>query len=206
MFTLQYQPTIDIVDGIEQIQTMTNCFERIQEYIGMEGRVDSRNGCGRPSRPDSGMEKGRSTPHDSSMTATLADVCVWYGDDTEPVLNAVSLQIQAKATTAIVGPVGCGKSTLLKVLLGETGRSSGEAYTNFSTAAYCPQSPWITWGSIRDNIVGMSGWDESWYLEVVRACQLSKDFEDLPHGDQTATGTRGSRLSGGQQIRIVSCT
>lgn len=211
MFTLQYQPTIDIVDGFEQIQTMTNCFERIQDYLGMEGREDLRNGCSGQSLPGSVAEKGK-TPRpglpsrleESSMDATLTNVSVWYGEDAEPILNGVNLQVPARATTAIVGPVGCGKSTLLKVLLGETGKSSGEVHTSFSTAAYCPQSPWITWGSVRDNIVGMSEWDESWYFEVVRACHLSKDFEDLPSGDLTATGTRGSRLSGGQQIRVVS--
>ena len=104
----------------------------------------------------------------------------------------------------VTGPVGCGKSTLLKLLLGELPEISGSIITSFAKAAYCPQAPWITWGTIKDNIVGMSKWDKPWYNTVVRACALVADLESLPDGDQTKTGTRGSRLSGGQKIRVVS--
>ena len=48
---------------------------------------------------------------------TAVDVCglsVWFGD--QRVLRDVSLQVPAKAVTAIIGPSGCGKSTFLRSL------------------------------------------------------------------------------------------
>jgi ATP-binding cassette subfamily C (CFTR/MRP) protein 1 len=104
----------------------------------------------------------------------------------------------------ICGPVGSGKSTLLKLLLGEMPFTSGSVATRFSRAAYCSQSPWSIWGTVQNNIVGISEWDKTWYDTIVSACALSADFEELPNGDQTHVGTRGSRLSGGQQMRVVS--
>lgn len=38
--------------------------------------------------------------------------------------------------------------------------------------------------------------------QVVQACALIKDFEQLPHGDGTIVGERGVLLSGGQKARI----
>jgi ABC-type transport system involved in cytochrome bd biosynthesis fused ATPase/permease subunit len=104
----------------------------------------------------------------------------------------------------IVGPVGCGKSTLLRVLLGEVPEVSGIISTTFKNAAYCSQSPWITFGTVRQNIVGASQWDQKWYDTVIQACSLQADLQQLPSGDQTKVGVRGSRLSGGQQMRVVS--
>lgn len=39
-------------------------------------------------------------------------------------------------------------------------------------------------------------------LQVVKACALTKDFKQLPHGDMTYVGERGVQLSGGQKARI----
>ena len=41
-------------------------------------------------------------------------------------------------------------------------------------------------------------YDEKKYRKVIKACALTRDFEQLPHGDKTLIGERGSSLSGGQ--------
>ncbi|KAG8410254.1 hypothetical protein J3458_017969 [Metarhizium acridum] len=138
---------------------------------------------------------------DQNVAIAIKDVTAGYSAESS-ILNGINLEISRGKTTVVVGPVGCGKSTLLRLILGEMPVTSGTVSTSFSRAAFCPQSPWITWGTIQNNIIGMSRWDKPWYNTVVKACALSADFEQLRDGDQTNVGTRGSRLSGGQQMRL----
>ncbi|KAM3436532.1 hypothetical protein MY4824_004307 [Beauveria thailandica] len=117
---------------------------------------------------------------------TARNVTAGYSSEKEPVLKALTFDVTKSKTTMVIGPVGCGKSTLLRLLLGEV-----------------PETSWIFRGTIRDNIVGLSTWDEPRYKSVVQACCLSADFDILPNGDRTEVGTRGSHLSGGQQMRVT---
>ncbi|KAK7953218.1 multidrug resistance-associated [Apiospora saccharicola] len=104
--------------------------------------------------------------------------------------------------TIIVGPVGCGKSTLLKALLSETSKTSGVVSVCSSEIAYCDQTAWIINGSIRENIVGTSDFDESWYRSIIQATALEFDLQQLPNGDSTIVGSKGLKLSGGQKSRV----
>lgn len=72
--------------------------------------------------------------------------------------------------------------------------------------AFCDQSPWLTYATIRENVTGMadSSFDEAWYSKVIHACALEKNLEQLPDGDQFMVGSRGIALSGGQRQRLVS--
>lgn len=46
--------------------------------------------------------------------------------DGEPVLHAISLEIEAGEVVALLGPSGSGKTTLLRIIAGLTGADSGE--------------------------------------------------------------------------------
>ncbi|KAK3403550.1 P-loop containing nucleoside triphosphate hydrolase protein [Sordaria brevicollis] len=134
---------------------------------------------------------------------TAADVC-WSADATEPVLQDVNLTIKS-GFTAVIGPVGSGKSTLLETLVGETTLTTGTVSTNFSRAAYCPQSAWLLNDTIRHNITGGiddSEIDRKWYDTCILSCGLQRDLDGMVAGDLTVAGANGSSLSGGQRQRV----
>lgn len=195
-----------LVGVVEEIQTVITSFRRIQEFDMSEERQDPRSVIDSASRPlidleSDDLETSPSSNLDPSLVAKVSNASAGYFDESK-VLKDVNLTVKRKKTTMIVGPVGSGKTSLLKLLLGEMPESSGSVKTSFSNAAVCTQKPWITWGTIQSNILGMGKYDKAWYNRVVQSCALNRDFEDLPEGDQTATGTQGSRLSGGQQVRV----
>jgi ABC-type transport system involved in cytochrome bd biosynthesis fused ATPase/permease subunit len=68
--------------------------------------------------------------------------------------------------------------------------------------SYVQQVPWIQNKTIRDNIVFGHGFDQQRYDMVTEICELSRDLDILPAGDQTEIGEKGINLSGGQKARI----
>lgn len=116
-------------------------------------------------------------------------------------LLSVDTNIGAESLTAIIGQVGCGKTTLLEVILKELPLSKGEMEVN-GVISYSDQKAWIFEGSIKNNIIFTNEFNAERYKKVVYVCALERDFELLPHGDETIVGDRGVSLSGGQKARV----
>ncbi len=68
--------------------------------------------------------------------------------------------------------------------------------------SYSCQESWIRGQSIRENIVFGHPFDANRYARVLEVCQLRRDLELLPAGDETILGERGVTLSGGQKARV----
>lgn len=194
------------------------CFGRIEAYLTKQGvkQMDI------PSTEESGRSAGASFESGTELRSvsgsrpldpdaapgTLASFIAadisWSADATEPVLQDVNLTIKP-GFTAIIGPVGSGKSTLLETLVGETTLRTGSVSTNFSRAAYCPQSAWLMNDTIRRNITGgIEDFeiDQKWYDSCILSCGLQRDLDGMVAGDRTVAGTNGSSLSGGQRQRV----
>ena len=58
-------------------------------------------------------------------------------------------------------------------------------------------------GTVKQNILFYSGYDESLYKRVVDYASLKADFDQFPDADNTLVGEKGITLSGGQKARIV---
>ena len=114
--------------------------------------------------------------------------------------------------TCVVGKVGSGKSTLLNAILGDIPIRGGNYEDHetdsqpkvevYGSVAYCPQSPWILNGTVKENILFGHKYDSEFYRKTILACELVSDFKTLPDGDKTNVGEKGISLSGGQKARI----
>ncbi|XP_023316090.1 multidrug resistance-associated protein 4 isoform X1 [Trichogramma pretiosum] len=124
------------------------------------------------------------------------------------VLSGIDLEIERGSLIAIVGQVGSGKSSLLHAILREIPQLASNAGSNLGevrvlgSCSYGPQEPWIFASSVRQNILFGRPYEQARYDRVLGACQLRKDLEGLPHGDETLLGEKGINLSGGQCARV----
>ncbi|XP_022355189.1 canalicular multispecific organic anion transporter 1 [Enhydra lutris kenyoni] len=124
-----------------------------------------------------------------------------WDQDSEATIQDVNLDIMPGQLVAVVGTVGSGKSSLMSAMLGEMENVHGHI-TIKGTIAYVPQQSWIQNGTIKDNILFGSEFNEKRYQQILEACALLQDLEVLPGGDLAEIGEKGINLSGGQKQRI----
>ena len=110
----------------------------------------------------------------------------------------VNFTLQRGKVLALVGPVGAGKSTIINGIIGEVASVSGTKISMNGRVSYVSQTPFILNATVRDNILFELEYDEEWYNQVLDACCLRQDLEQLGGaGDMTEIGERGVNLSGG---------
>ncbi|KAI8614494.1 P-loop containing nucleoside triphosphate hydrolase protein [Chytriomyces sp. MP71] len=121
-----------------------------------------------------------------------------------PILKDVNLSVREKELVVVVGPVGAGKSSLLNAILREMHFISGNMYRRPNLrVAYASQTPWILSGTIAENILFGSSFDETKMRDVIKACALERDLQLFENGLNTVVGERGITLSGGQKARVA---
>lgn len=146
---------------------------------------------------------------------TFENVSFSYGDS-ETSLDAISLNIDAGKTIALVGPSGSGKSTFLKLLLGLYQPKNGTIlYNNIvssdvdlnsirNNVGYVPQESQVFAGTIRENLLFvMPKASDEQCLEALRQAQASTIIERTGNGLDTIIGENGIKLSGGERQRIA---
>lgn len=136
--------------------------------------------------------------------------------DERRVVHALTLDIPAGQTHALVGGTGGGKSSLLKLLLGFVPPTQGRVLIDGIDLAtldpialrrhigYVAQDAFLTDGSVAANIAyGDAAPDSARIERAARAAQAHEFIAALPQGYASEVGERGSRLSGGQRQRIA---
>ncbi|KAK3377548.1 P-loop containing nucleoside triphosphate hydrolase protein [Podospora didyma] len=187
------------------------CLDRIQAYLVSDPRVDFRESAALsppPRSPENSENNnagsnGRNGGRRTEMKITGGTF--GWEPAANPSLKNLELNIAASRLTIVVGPIASGKSTLCKALLGEVPVYEGRVVmerTSSRKSGYCDQTPFLTNGTIRDNIVGFSPFDQARYNEVIEATVLLPDLAILPQGDNTKVGSNGITLSGGQKQRV----
>ena len=77
-----------------------------------------------------------------------------------------------------------------------------QLHKSFRRIGFCDQTPFLSNGTIRHNIIGFSDFNEKRYREVLVATMLNVDLAALPSGEMTNVGSNGITLSGGQKQRV----
>ncbi|KAJ8918452.1 hypothetical protein NQ315_008149 [Exocentrus adspersus] len=139
---------------------------------------------------------------EKAVGVSLKQVTIKYNDGLlENTLEDVTFDATSHELVAVVGKVGGGKTALLYTILQEVKPVQG-SLSVVGTVSYSSQSPWIFEGTVMQNITFGRKFLQERYNKVITACALEQDFQQLPNGDQTLIGDRGTTLSGGQKARI----
>ena len=134
----------------------------------------------------------------------------------EPVLNGLSLTVEAGRTTALVARSGGGKTTAMSLILRFYPITSGEilidgqSIANVSRAslrrqiAYVSQETFLFKGSVADNIaLGRRGATREEIIQAAKAAQAHDFITSFDLGYDSPCGEHGMQLSGGQRQRIA---
>lgn len=131
------------------------------------------------------------------------------------VIDDLTLDIEARRTTAFVGSTGAGKTTLVKLLLRFYDPTSGSITVDGHdlrnlkvndlrhAIGVVSQDVFLFHGSVRDNIA--YGRPDADVDDIVRAAKIAEAHDfimELPEGYDTVVGERGQKLSGGQRQRV----
>jgi ABC-type multidrug transport system fused ATPase/permease subunit len=191
-------PMNTLVSAIPMLNAAMACFARIESFLNSDARRDDRlpllgqGELGDQSSPPTGsvnkdieMESLRpvltGTKINSVVIATQNASFSWDIDG-QPTVFDLSFTLHRHQFCFVIGPVGSGKSTMLKGLLGETPASKGFVYQNYQETSFVGQTPWIRNGTIQENILGISSYEDAWYKQVANACGLEGDVLILPKG------------------------
>jgi ATP-binding cassette, subfamily B, multidrug efflux pump len=151
-----------------------------------------------------------------STSISIRNLRFAYGDDEEPALDGISLEVPQGSILGILGRTGSGKSTLLRLLprLQNPPRGSvfvgGVDVLDYDLATLrrafgaVPQDTFLFSASLRENIAfGVDEPDEAYIQHVADVSTISRDMKIFPQGWDTQVGERGITLSGGQKQRVA---
>jgi ABC-type multidrug transport system fused ATPase/permease subunit len=186
-------PLTQLFQKVPDIIASFACLTRIQNFLDMESRSEYRKF----------EEDFAGAAEQSDVAISLGGASLGWTQDRRQ-LKELNLTIPRSSLTIVTGPVASGKSTLCKALLGEAPFAEGSItfHEGLPRIGYCDQTPFLTNGSIRSNIVGFEPWDGQLYDEVLDTVMLKDDLRSLPKADNTPIGSSGISLSGGQKQRV----
>jgi len=147
---------------------------------------------------------------------TFDHVSFQYEGSQTPVLDNLSLKLNAGKRIAIVGPSGSGKSTLLNLILRLYVPNEGRVTIDGvdvrkvtldslrRSMAVVFQENMLFNMSIRENIrLGKEGATDEEVAEAAKKAEIHRYIMSLPQRYDTPVGERGDTLSGGQRQRIA---
>ncbi len=139
-----------------------------------------------------------------------------YPQQTEAVLQNVSLRIAPGEHVVILGRTGSGKTTLQKLMLGLYTPSEGAVRIDGidlrqldpadlrRNVGFVGQDATLFYGTLRENItIGAPYADDSAVVQAAEVAGLTKFVNRHPKGFDMLIGERGESLSGGQRQEVA---
>ena len=133
----------------------------------------------------------------------------------KPLLQNISLEINAKDKVALIGASGSGKTTLAQLISGFYTKNSGQIYYNnisidtidkksLRDAIFLVlQMPILFNNTLRFNItMGNENITDKEIFKALEIAQLNDMISNMSEGLDTIVGKHGIRLSGGQRQRL----
>lgn len=194
--------------GMSTIRGNIAAFENVKKELEATESVDI---------DDFDQNTANSFPVSLHQNIELKNICFDFSKEKKDILNNLSLCIQAKKSTGIVGKSGSGKSTAINIMIGLLEPKSGQILIDGQELnqenirswqkkiGFVSQNIFLIDSSIKKNIA--FGIDEELISaqkleQAIKLSQLDSLIESLPKGLDTNVGERGVQLSGGQLQRI----
>ena len=199
--TKMYKPMQELSKMTDAYSKAQVGYERIQEVLSTDGQIRDMPGARRARRLRGRIE--------------FEGVCFHYTPQS-PVLQDVSLSIEAGQLAALVGPTGAGKTTIISLIprfydpvtgVVKIDGSDVRRFTQKSLRqqiSFVLQETLLFHAPVWQNIA--YGKPEASRAEILRAAELANAaefIERMPEGYDTLVGERGLTLSGGQRQRIA---
>jgi ABC-type multidrug transport system fused ATPase/permease subunit len=202
-YTLQlFIPLYGVVDIYSKLQRAGASIRRLMEITEAESILNDRPGA-------------LVLEPDVPGVVELKNVSFSY-DSERPVLDALSLRVNAGERVAIAGKSGNGKSTIARLVARLYDARSGTILIEGrdvrdiklkslrSCVIFVPQDPVLFDLSLRENLrYGNAAATDAELDQVVRLAQLETVIRKLPKGWDEPLGPRGNRLSGGERQRVA---
>ncbi|MDE3316499.1 ABC transporter ATP-binding protein [Lacticaseibacillus zeae] len=145
----------------------------------------------------------------------LQNVTFTYPHKKEPVINDLSMTLQANQKVALVGPSGRGKTTLLRLISDVLADYRGEitwdgqdyrqldSHSLRDQITYIEQAPYIFNDTLRFNLTLGRQVDDNVLQQAIKGAQLTEFMKHQAQGLDTVLEHNGGDLSGGQKQRIA---
>ena len=197
-------PEFEMTNVSENVPENYEYAVTLEDYNGAfeiekkEEKVESKQQC----KDKKNKKNTKSKKEPIEENGHVEEPLVKDENDFVQVLYNLNLKIKAGELIGVAGAVGSGKTCLISAITGEMKTMSSKANKVYGRLALVPQQAWIYSGTVRENILFGSYFDENTFNEVIEAAALKQDIDNWPQKDQTEVGERGLTLSGGQKQRI----
>ncbi|KAK5997202.1 ATP-binding cassette sub-family D member 1 [Cladobotryum mycophilum] len=200
-----YREIMELAGYTSRVATLLNVMDDIQNGH-FEKKLVSSSGT----EDNESVLKGRGVVHESQDVVTFIDVPI-ISPNGDVLVKALSFSLNHGDHLLIVGPNGCGKSSMFRILGGLWPVYGGTVYKPpFSSIFYLPQRPYLSRGSLRQQIIypdslrqmRSKGVTDAELLAILDTLGLEHLVELYPEGWDAEAEWRDV-LSGGLQQRVA---